>query len=100
MPYTAAFKTKVRLIDNSRKQQENPSAPPQKLAMDFSLESAAQMSSWLQAKIEEAKKDGSTIRVYQNRDNFDETPGFTMWGSFYEKSGNFSPPVIDDDEIL
>ena len=100
MAYQAAFKSKVRLIDNSAKQQENPKAPPHKLAMDLSLEAAARMAAWLNDKIAEAQNSGSTIREYKDQNNYDEVPGFTMWGSMYGKSGNFSPSVVEDDGAL
>ena len=97
-PFQAAFKSKVRLIDNSKKQQENPKQPPQKLAMDLSLESAAAMSNWLQEKIAEAQDNGTTIRDYKDQNNYDEVPGFTMWGSMWEKSGSFAPGVVKRDQ--
>ena len=100
MPFEAAFKSKVGLIDNSAKQQENPKAPPQKLAMDLSLESAAAMALWLNDKIAEAQDKGTTIREYQSKDQYTETPGFTMWGSMWEKSGSFSPGVVQQEEAL
>lgn len=100
MAYQAAFKSKVRLIDNSAKQQENPKQPPHKLAMDFSLETAAQMAAWLNDKIAEAQNNGTTIREYKDQNNYDEVPGFTMWGSMYGKSGNFSPSVVEADGAL
>lgn len=100
MPFQPAFKSKVRLIDNSKKQQENPDAPPQKLAMDLSIQSASQMAGWLQDKIKEAQNNGSTIREYKGRNDYDEVPGFTMWGSMWEKSGSFSPGVVKEEEAL
>jgi len=93
-PFQAAFKSKVRLIDNSAKQQENPKAPPHKLAMDLSLEAAERMKAWLDDKIAEAQEQGTTIREYQDQNNYTEIPGFTMWGSMYGKSGSFSPGVV------
>ena len=100
MPFEAAFKSKVRLIDNSAKQQDNPKAPPQKLAMDLSLVAAERMSIWLQDKIKEAQNNGSTIREYKGQNDYDETPGFTMWGSMWEKSGSFAPGVVQQEEEL
>jgi len=101
MAYQAAFKSKVRLIDNSRKQQANPKQPPQKLAMDLSIEAATAMATWLVDKIAEAQAEGTTIRDYKDQNNYDEIPGFTMWGSMWDKSGSFSPAVIErDDEAL
>jgi hypothetical protein len=100
MPFEAAFKSKVRLIDNSAKQQDNPKAPPQKLAMDLSLVAAERMSIWLQDKIKESQNNGSTIRVYHAQNDYEETPGFTMWGSMWEKSGSFSPGVVQNEEAL
>ena len=100
-PFQAAFKSKVRLIDNSAKQQENPKQPPQKLAMDLSLVAAERMAAWLNDKIAEAQEKGTTIREYRDQQNYDEVPGFTMWGSMWEKSGSFSPGVVQrDDEAL
>ena len=101
MAYQAAFKSKVRLIDNSRKQQENPKQPPQKLAMDLSLQSAQAMAQWLHDKIAEAQAEGTTIREYRDQNNYEEIPGFTMWGSMWGNSGSFSPAVVErDDEAL
>ena len=100
MAYEAAFKSKVRLIDNSAKQQENPKAPPQKLAMDLSLEAASRMALWLNDKIAEAQRENTTIREYRSQNDYDEIPGFTMWGSMWEKSGSFSPGVVRlEDEL-
>lgn len=98
--FQAAFKSKVRLIDNSRNQQDNPKAPPQKLAMDLSLESAAAMSVWLNDKIAEAQREGSTIRIYTSQNDYTETPGFTMWGSMWDRAGSFSPGVVKQEEAL
>jgi hypothetical protein len=99
-PFQAAFKSKVRLIDNSAKQEENPKAPPQKLAMDLSVESAAAMAKWLNDKIAETKNNGSTIREYKGQNDYTETPGFTMWGSMWDKSGTFSPGVVKQEDEL
>ena len=98
-PFQAAFKSKVRLIDNSAKQQENPKAPPEKLAMDLSVETAKAMAVWLTDKIAETYREGSTIREYKGQNDYVETPGFTMWGSMYVndnggRSGSFSPGVV------
>ena len=100
MAYQAAFKSKVRLIDNSRQQQDNPKAPPQKLAMDLSIESAYAMAAWLNDKIAEAQNKGTTIREYIDQKNYNETPGFTMWGSMWDRSGTFSPGVVEKEEAL
>ena len=100
MPFEAAFKSKVRLIDNSRQQQDNPKAPPQKLAMDLSLNAAERMAAWLNDKIAEAQNNGSTIREYRGQNDYDEVPGFTMWGSMWEKSGTFSPGVVQQEDEL
>lgn len=104
-PFQAAFKSKVRLIDNSAKQQENPKAPPEKLAMDLSVDTAAAMAVWLADKIAEAQREGSTIRVYKGQSDYTEEPGFTMWGSMYvndngARSGSFSPGVVKQEEAL
>lgn len=100
MAFEAAFKSKVRLIDNSRQQQDNPKAPPQKLAMDLSLVAAERMASWLNDKIAEAQQKNTTIREYRGQSDYDEIPGFTMWGSMWEKSGTFSPGVVQQEEAL
>lgn len=100
MAFEAAFKSKVRLIDNSRQQQDNPKAPPQKLAMDLSLNAAERMAAWLNDKIAEAQRENTTIREYRGQNDYDEIPGFTMWGSMWEKSGTFSPGVVQQEDEL
>ena len=98
--FQAAFKSKIRLVDNGREQQTNPKAADRKIAMDLSIESAIAMSAWLNDKIEEAEQKKSTVRVYVNQNQYTETPGFTMWGSLWGNSGSFSPGVVRKEEAL
>lgn len=104
MPYSnsfqAAFKSKFRLVDNSEKQQAEPDKklPDQKIAQDFDIRTAKQMAAWLADMCKKAKQEGTTVRVYSGRDEYEEVPGFTMWGSLYGTSGNFSPAPVKPTE--
>ena len=94
---SSAFKSKLRLIDNSRKIEEtgNDRLPPTKLAMDFTPDQANAMAAWLIAAAEQAEAEGRTIRVYQGQNDYEEVVGFTAWGSLWGTSGEMSPLPIE-----
>ena len=106
MPYStsfqAAFKSKFRLVDNSAKQQAEPDKklPDQKIAQDFDVPTAQAAATWLLGMAAKAEREGTTIRQYKGQNDYVEVHGFTMWGSLYGTSGNFSPAPVQEDEEL
>ena len=81
--------------------EENEKAPPEKLVMDLTVEDAKSMSTWLLDKAQEAERKNTTVRIYQDQNNYTEVPGFAIWGSMWGKSGNVTPPVfVEDDQEL
>ena len=103
--FEPAFKSKIRLTDNKSPKGDNPA--DQRLACDFTVPQAKKAAQWLLDRSKEAELEGETVRVYTSREDYSEVTGFTMWGSLWGTSGNFSPAPIDraakqfdDDEEL
>ena len=99
MPYQAAFKSKVRVVDNPNKEGERPA--DQKIVADFTVPEAMKAAQWLVDSAKKAQAEGTTVRVYSGQNNYDEVPGFAMWGSLWGSSGNFSPKAVtaEDEEL-
>jgi hypothetical protein len=52
------------------------------LIIDFTPEDAKDAAKWLLAQAEECEvPGGSTIRKYSSRTDYEEIPGFTLFGS-------------------
>lgn len=84
-----AFNARFRLMENRNKKGEH--SPDQNLAIDFTPDQAMAAANWLMTAAENAERDGSTVRVYRGRDDFEEVPGFTLWGGMWGTSGKISP---------
>jgi len=98
MPFQAAFKSKVRIVDNPKKEGDRPA--DQKIVADFTVPEAMKAAQWLVDSAKKAQAEGTTVRVYSDQNNYGEVPGFAMWGSLWGTSGNFSPPAIEAEEEL
>jgi len=98
MPFQAAFKSKVRIFDNTKKEGDRPA--DQKIVADFTVTEAMKAAQWLVDSAKKAQAEGTTVRVYSDQNNFEEVSGFSMWGSLWGNRGNFSPPAIETEEEL
>ena len=85
------FNARFRFKSNQKKSKEND--PDKYLIIDFSPEEAKKAATWLIEKATEAELGGSTIRKYTSRTEFEEIPGFTVFGSYWEngESGTIAP---------
>ena len=84
-----AFTARFRVMENSKRKNEN--SPESNLAIDFTPDQAMAAANWLMTAAENCKADGTTVRVYSGKDNFNEVPGFTLWGGMWGTSGKISP---------
>ena len=98
MPFQAAFKSKVRLVENKNKKGERPA--DQSIVADFTVPEALKAAKWLMESAKQAKAEGTTVRVYSSQNDYEEVPGFALWGSLWGKSGNFAPKPLEADEEL
>ena len=98
MPFQAAFKSKVRLVENKNKKGERPA--DQSIVADFTVTEAMKAAKWLVDSAKKAQAEGTTVRVYSGQNDYDEVPGFAMWGSLWGNSGSFAPKPIEADEEL
>ena len=98
MPFQAAFKSKVRLVENKNKKGERPA--DQSIVADFTVPEAMKAAKWLMESAKQAQAEGTTVRVYSSRTEFEEVPGFAMWGSLWGSSGSFAPKPLEADEEL
>ena len=98
MPFQAAFKSKVRLVENKNKKGERPA--DQSIVADFTVPEAMKAAKWLIASAKQAQAEGTTVRVYSSQNDYEEVPGFAMWGSLWGTSGNFAPKAIEEEELL
>jgi hypothetical protein len=71
----------------------NKNGPDKNLMIDFTPEEAKKAATWLLEKATEAELGDSTIRKYTSKSDYQEIPGFTMWGSFWSnnESGSIAP---------
>ena len=97
--YVSAFRSKLRIVNNTAGLEKNPDAAPEKLVMDLTVDDAAKMAMWLYDKVKEAKQNNDTIRVYKSREEYDEVPGFSVWGSLWDKSGSMTPPPVKTNDF-
>ena len=84
-----AFTARFRVTENSNRKHEN--SPESNLAIDFTPDQAMAAANWLMTAAENCKADGTTVRVYSDKENFKEVPGFTLWGGMWGTSGKISP---------
>ena len=76
----SAFTARFRLIPN--KKRKSGTDCDRYLFIDFTPEDAKDAAKWLLAQAEKCEvPGGSTIRKYSSRTDYDEIPGFTLFGS-------------------
>jgi hypothetical protein len=87
----SAFTARFRLIPNKKKKSGNDC--DRYLIIDFTPEDAKDAAKWLLAQAEKCEvPGGSTIRKYSSRTDYDEIPGFTLFGSQW----SINPDSNDD----
>ena len=76
----SAFTAKFRLIPNKKRKSGNDC--DRYLITDFKPEEARKAAKWLVDQADACEMPGgSTIRIYSSRTDYEEVPGFAMWGS-------------------
>jgi hypothetical protein len=88
MPATA-FTARFRLMENARRKDDR--SPEQNLVIDFTPEDAMAAASYLMTMAENAEANGTTIRVYNGKNDYSEVTGFSLWGGMWGNSGKISP---------
>ena len=76
----SAFTARFRLIPNKKRKSGNDC--DRYLIIAFTPEDAKDAAKWLLAQAEKCEvPGGSTIRKYSSRTDYEEIPGFTLFGS-------------------
>ena len=88
MANTPAFFAKVRFTRNNSTKEN---APDQNIVLDFTCDEALKASNWLTQAVDNAKMDGTKIRVYKSQKEYDEVAGFSLWGGMWGNSGRIQP---------
>ena len=83
-----AFNAKLRIVDNN---SDRENAPERNVIMDFSCEEAEKAANWFKQAAENARIEGTTIRVYRSKSDYDEVTGFSLWGGLWGNSGKIAP---------
>jgi len=83
-----AFNAKLRIVDNN---SDRENAPERNVIMDFSCEEAEKAANWFKQAAETARMEGTTIRVYKSKSDYDEIAGFSLWGGLWGNSGKIAP---------
>ena len=83
-----AFNAKFRIVDNN---SDRENAPERNVIMDFSCEEAEKAANWFKQAAENARMEGTTIRVYKSKSDYDEVTGFSLWGGLWGNSGKIAP---------
>ena len=83
-----AFNAKLRIVDNN---SDRENAPERNVIMDFSCEEAEKAGKWFIQAAENARMEGTTIRVYRSKSDYDEVAGFSLWGGLWGNSGKIAP---------
>ena len=83
-----AFNAKLRIFDNN---SDRENAPERNVIMDFSCEEAEKAAKWFLQAAEIARMEGTTIRVYKSKSDYDEVTGFSLWGGLWGNSGKIAP---------
>ena len=83
-----AFNAKLRIVDNN---SDRENAPERNVIMDFSCEEAEKAANWFKQAAENARMEGTTIRVYKSKSDYDEVAGFSIWGGLWGNSGKIAP---------
>ena len=92
-----AFTAKLRIIENTKRDRDT--APDRKMPIDFTVAEARKAAEYLIQMANKAQKDGTTVRVYKGRDDYQEEPGFTTWASLWGEKGSWSPMALDNGEM-
>lgn len=92
----SAFNARFRITEN--KKRTNERSPERNIAVDFTTDQAIAAANWLMTMAENADRDGNTVRVYAGKNDFEERPGFTLWGGLWGETGSFSPMAIEAGE--
>ena len=96
MPDTA-FNARFRIMENRNRKGDRD--PNQNICVDFTPDEARKAAQWLIDKASETEAGSSTIREYRGKDDFDEIPGFTLWGGMWDTRGKFSPLPVQNSNI-
>ena len=85
-----AFTAKFRVVDNMTN-SANDYAPEKNVIFDFTAENALKAAEFFMKMHDKAEKEGTTIRVYTDKNQYHEEAGFTLWGDMRRNSGNSAP---------
>ena len=88
MSNTPAFFAKLRIVGNN---STNQNAPDQNVIIDFTCDEAEKAAKWILQAVDNAKMDGTKIRVYKSQKEYDEVAGFSLWGGMWGNSGRLQP---------
>ena len=88
MAITPAFFAKFRFTRNNSTKE---TAPDQNIVIDFTCDEALKAANWLIQAVDIAKMDGTKIRVYKSKSDYDEVDGFSLWGGMWGNSGRIQP---------
>ena len=64
-----AVNAKIRIVDNV---SDRDNAPERNLIIDFTHEEADKAANWLAQAAANARMEGTTIRVYRSKSDYDE----------------------------
>ena len=84
----SAFCFRFRIVGNN---SANPNAPEKNLIIDCPVEEAKKCAMWLMQQVDKVDEKDSTIRIYSDKKNYDEVPGFSIWGGMWGNSGRIQP---------
>ena len=84
-----AFNAKFRIVDNNT--ASSSLAPERNLIIDFTCEEGIKAANYILQAVENAKMEGTTIRVYRSKSDYDEVTGFSLWGGLWGNSGKIAP---------
>ena len=84
----SAFSARFRVVGNNSPKQN---APEKNLIIDFSCDEAEKAANWLAQAASNARLEGTTIRVYSSKSEYDEVSGFSIWGGMWGNSGRIQP---------
>ena len=88
MTITPAFFAKLRFARNNSTKENSPD---QNVIIDFTCEEADKAANWIAQAAANARMDGTKIRVYKSKSDYDEVAGFSLWGGMWGNSGRIQP---------
>ena len=74
------FNAKFRFM---KAKKTSDRGPDNNLVIDFTVDDAIKAAEYLKTKANEAKMDGSTVRIYSKPGEYEEVDGFSVWGSMW-----------------